>query len=542
MEISGGRQKCFVLENIPMSGGKNKRALKREGFLGNNGSFRFVIVSLLALGNITLGMAAVMLLARIAPYVSLVLLAAALFVICGKTVTMRTPDHTLAWSILLLAVPFAGLVLYLSWGRVNFTKLEKGFLERSFRRCRDFLQNEPDAGDALREERPEQARQAAVLRREDFPVYRADAGAAKYYPLGELLFEDLYRDLEAARDHIFMCFYIVADGEVWERLRGILRRKAAEGVLVRFMYDDMGCVMTLKRDFAGKLRADGIEVTAFNPIHRYVRQLYLNYRNHRKMCIIDGRVAYAGGINLADEYANISSRVGHWKDGGLRFTGGAVRSQTAIFLQIWDMENMMVTEDYNAFCPEPEEPGPGGMYIAPFADGPANNPRNPAHTLYQTMCAAARESVWYTTPYMMPDCALREALCCAAEGGVDVRIITPGIPDHVTVYAATRGHYRRLLDSGVRVFEYAPGFMHAKMALCDRSSAVVGSINMDSRSFYQHYENAVWIAGGQAVDDIARDFDALFARCREIDPAAWDARPMHKKLWQATLSLFSPLF
>ena len=527
---------------------KNKRR-KRGSFWGNNGIFRFVIVAVLAVANIALGIVAVTVLSRSVPFINLLLLVAALFIICRKMVSLRTPDHTLAWSVLLLTVPVAGIVFFISWGNVNFTENEKGYLERSSERSRRFLQNEPDAAQALRAARPGQARQAAVLLRDGFPSYAAGAGAAKYYPAGESLFDDMFGDLERAGRSIFMCFYIIAKGNVLERAREILLRKAKEGVLIRLMYDDMGCMPTLGGDFAEELREAGVEVTVFNPMHRYVHKLYLNYRNHRKMCIVDGETAYVGGLNLADEYANIGSRVGHWKDTGLRFTGDAVRSQTAIFLQLWDMGNMKITQDYNDFLPplrlppaNPDRPPTPGMFIVPFADGPANNPRNPAHTLYQTVCAAARERLWFTTPYLIPDCALREALCCAAEGGVDVRIVTPGTPDHVTIYAATRGHYRRLLESGVRIFEYSPGFMHAKMALCDDESAIVGSINMDSRSFYQHYENAVWVTGGRAVEAIRRDLEDVFAKSREIDLNAWEARPLHQKLWHGMMTLFSPLF
>ena len=321
----------------------------------------------------------------------------------------------------------------------------------------------------------------------------------------------------------------------------MLAEKAKKGVTVRIMYDDFGCVKTLRRGFAEAMRADGLEVAVFNPIHRYIRQLYLYYRNHQKICVVDGRVAYVGGMNIADEYINARERFGHWKDTGLRITGGGVRSVTVIFLQMWDMVTENIETDFERFM-LPCEDGGGACYMIPFADGPLYNPRNPAHDLYQTMCETAQKSIWYTTPYLTPDHSLREALCLAARCGIDVRIVTPKIPDHVTVFAATRGNYQRLLDSGVRIYEYTPGFMHAKMALCDRKSALVGSINIDAGSFYRQYENAVWLTGSTAVEDIAKDFERVFEQCKEIDPETWRKRPFFQRLLEATLCLMSPLF
>lgn len=512
--------------------------MKRNKFTGTYGVFRVGFVALLAIGNIAVTIVIIGLLVRFAPFVEFTFSALALAIILRMTVRLRAPDHTLAWALVMMLVPILGVVLYFSWGSVSFSRNEKGYLESSMRNGQAVLNAERTHFDELKKEDQRLARQAAVLSRVGFPVYKG--GGAEYFPVGERLFKHMLEDMRAAESHIFISYYIVDNGELWDSIYEVLIQKAASGLDVRVMYDDFGCVKTIARSFANELRQKGIKVAVFNPIHRYVRQLYVNYRNHQKICVIDSKVAYVGGVNIADEYINVRTRFGHWKDTGLRITGVAVRSITVEYLQMWGMVTANIDLDIQRFFPKPEDGG--DYYIVPFSDGPSNNPLNPAHDIYMTMCETAYESVWYTTPYLTPDCPLREALAVAAHGGVDVRIITPGIPDHKFVYAATRGHYQQLLNAGVRIFEYTPGFMHAKMVLCDKKSAVVGSINMDTRSYYQHYENAVWLTGGSAVDDIAADFEQVFKQCKEIDKDTWARRSLPQRVFEAALCLMSPLF
>ena len=512
--------------------------MKRKKSTGTYGIFRMVAVGLLTLGNVAVTITIIVLLVRLAPYIEWAFTILALIVVLRMTVRLRAPDHTLAWAIIMLLVPIFGVVIYFSWGKVNFSKNEKGYLEQSMRNGQAFLKTEPDRHGELKSEDAQLARQAAVLNRAGFPVYRG--GGAEYFPVGELYFKRMLEDLKAAERYIFLNYYIISDGELWRDVHKILTQKAAEGLEVRVLCDDMGCLKRLTRCFAKKMRENGIKTAVFNPIHRFFRQLYANYRNHQKMCVIDGKTAYVGGMNISDEYINKVPRLGHWKDTGIRLTGRSVRSVTVEFLQMWDVVTEKVDMNIGWFMPESEESGVG--YYVPFADGPSNNPLNPAHDVYMAMCETALERVWFTTPYLTPDCALRESIAAAARGGVDVRIITPGIPDYPAVYAATRGHYQHLLDAGVRIYEYTPGFMHAKMALCDGKSAVVGSINMDSRSFYHQYENAVWFTGSGAIDDIAADFDEIFKQSREIDAKTWAKRRLSQRFVEAALCLMSPMF
>ena len=513
---------------------------KQFGLSEGYGIFRFMLVALLALANVTFTITIIAALTFFASFAEMAIAFIALFVVLRMTVRLRSPDYTLAWAIIMLFVPAAGLVLYFSWGRVSFSRNERGSLERSARMGREFFENEDCHIDGLCREHPHLTRQAKILRASGFPVYRG--GEVEYLPLGESLFERMISDLEAAEDFILMSYYIIAPGELWDRIHGILAEKVKKGVTVRVMYDDFGCVKSVGRGFAESLRAEGMEAAVFNPIHRYVRQLYFYYRNHQKICVVDGKCAYLGGANIADEYINRRQRLGHWKDTGVRITGGGVRSVTVTFLQMWDMAARTGVSDYGRFTEKTPGAEDSGCRMIPFAGGPLYRPLTPAHDIYETMCETARNEVWYATPYLAPDSTLREAFCLAARGGVDIRIVTPAIPDHVTVFAATRGNYQRLLDAGVRIFEYTPGFMHAKMIVCDRSSAVVGSINIDTGSFHRQYENAVWFTGSPEVDKIAADFENIFVWCKEIKREEWMKRPLTQRFWEASMCLMSPLF
>jgi cardiolipin synthase len=513
--------------------------MKPKKFTGTYGIFRMWAVGILAFGNIAVTITIFMLLATLSEYIGWAFSMLAIIIILRMTVRLRAPDHTLAWAIIMMLLPILGVVLYFTWGKVCFTRNEKGFLERSMNNGWAFLHTEKDKFNELKRWDSKLARQAAVLNRVGFPVYRG--GTAEYFSSGEMMFKRMLEDLETAQRHIFIDYYIIADGELWREIYGIIARKANEGVEVRVLCDDFGCVKSLEKRFIKDLRDNGIKIAIFNPIHRYLQQLYAIYRSHQKMCVIDSKIGYVGGANIADEYINKKSRFGHWKDTGIRFTGGCVRSITVEFLQMWDVVTENVEKNLASFMPK-ETDESGGGYFLPFADGPYNNPLNPAHDIYMTMCGTAQESIWFTTPYLTPDCPLRETLIVAAHGGIDVRIVTPGIPDYKSVYAATRGHYQQLLNAGVRIYEYTPGLMHAKMALCDKKSAVIGSINMDSRSFYHQYENAVWFTGTGAVDDMTADFEHIFTQCREINAQEWKKRPLLQRFVEATMCLMSPMF
>ena len=271
-----------------------------------------------------------------------------------------------------------------------------------------------------------------------------------------------------------------------------------------------------------------------------VSGLVMNHRDHRKIVVIDGRIAYTGGVNLADEYINIGSKFGHWKDCGIRVKGEAAWSMTVMFLTMWDYVDHL-EEDIGAFRPFYDDAADGTLgYVQPFADSPLDY-EDVGATAFSSLIQSARERVWIMTPYLILDDKMSQALCRAAKTGVDVRIITPGIPDKRYVYAVTRANYDLLLEAGVRIFEYKPGFIHSKVCFADGLYAVVGTVNMDFRSLYLHFEDAVYLCGNEAVEQVEADFEDVFPVCREITYARSRRVGFWRRLVRTILRLFSPL-
>jgi cardiolipin synthase len=306
------------------------------------------------------------------------------------------------------------------------------------------------------------------------------------------------------------------------------------------MFDDAGSIFTTSRQFVSRFKEDRIEYRIFNPLHRYVDKLYLNYRNHQKIAVIDGNIAYTGGINIGDEYANLYEKHGHWKDTAIRIEGEGAWGLTRIFLQMWEFSGKgKPAGGFGIYHPRIKATGEG--FVQPFADGPSNNPRNPAETIYRQIIANARDYVYVTTPYLILDEELIKTLVTAAQSGVDVRIVTPRVFDHWYTKYATHSYYESLLAEGVRIFEYTPGFMHAKMILSDGSNAVVGSINLDYRSLFLHYECGVWICGMPAVKEIEQDMRKTFDQSYEITLEEWKRRPWHHKVREMIMRIFAPI-
>lgn len=451
------------------------------------------------------------------------------------------PSYRIAWLIIVLVMPGFGLLLYLAWGRGAVGFRTRRMLDGAFGKAAKAVPDDAEALAAMDREYPSRSRIARQMSGYGFPMFRG--ADTRYYPLGEQFYDALCEDMERAERFILLEFFIVEYGAVWSRILEILRRKAARGVRVRLLYDDAGCLFTLKSDFAAKLRNAGIETIAFGSVHKYISELHVNYRNHQKIAVIDGDIGYAGGNNIADEYANIFPKLGHWKDTAVRIEGEAVISLTSTFLSMWDLAHRMAKkaadDDYGAF--RPTRAVAGASFVQPVSDGPANNPENPIEDLYIQTINAARRYCYITTPYLVIDARMSDALRLAARSGVDVRIYTPGIPDHWYVHPVTRSYYGRLLEEGVRIMEYSPGFMHAKMVVSDDEAAIVGSVNMDFRSFYLHYENTVLFVGDPVVDAVRDDILALHGQCAEITYAMWKARPLSEKALGYALRIFATL-
>lgn len=448
----------------------------------------------------------------------------------------RNSAYTVAWVLILALLPVFGQILYVLWGRSDTKGLRNERHRSSIEAGNAFLQQDEAAKAALAKQHPDRQLLSNYLARKDFPLYQNTD--CRYYPSGEAQFDAMLADMEKAEKFIFLEYFILNTGVLWDRFYDVLTRKAAEGVEVRLMFDDFGSIITAPDNLIRDLESHGIKAVRFNPIHKFISRLYINFRDHRKVTVIDGNIGYTGGTNIADEYINEVDRWGHWKDTGIRLTGDAVFGFTVSFLQVWDGETN-TRSDYNAYRPTIKGEGQG--FFQPFGDSPVNNPDNPAEIMYRNMITNARDYLYISTPYLVIDETMTDMLCTAALSGVDVRLVTPYICDHWYVHAVTRSNYARLMDAGVRVYEYKPGYIHAKTLLSDDDHAITGSINMDYRSFNLHFENGVWICGAPVLADIKQDFADIFAVSEEIDPAAWRKRPALVRIGQGLLRIFAIL-
>ncbi len=441
----------------------------------------------------------------------------------------RNAAYKLYWMCVLLLFPVIGHFMYLLWGGMFINKRMHEKIQRSIDRANEYQVHRTDVLQELKKKNQDSGKMAEYLEKQGFPLYKNTQ--IQYFEIGEKYLEDMIEALKRAKSHIFMSFFIIADGEIWDRMSEILEEKKKAGVRICIMYDDAGSVLQLSDTTVLRLKGIGIEIRNFNPIERNYQRLFLNFRNHQKMLIVDGKYAYTGGINIGDKYANIVSPFGHWKDTGIRMMGDAVYSMQLLFIGMWNASGgKMEPKDYPYQECKVEE----ATFCQPFADGPSNNPMNPAMDMFIHIIMSAKERVDIMTPYLIIDDVMCEMLMLAAKTGISVRIITPGIPDKKTVRMMTQRHYGPLLAAGVRIYEYEPGFLHAK--LCSNEfSAVIGTINMDFRSFFLHYENGVYLPEGKILKDISSDFETTLALCKEIEYDTWKKRSLLIKILQEVL-------
>ena len=440
------------------------------------------------------------------------------------------------WVMLIMAVPVMGLCMYLL-----FELLGDPGVGNRLRAVRKHLRREDREPvqkklEQLSRQDPAVANQFRYLwNAGEYPVYTNTR--VQYYPEAKDAFRDMKAALEKAEHFIFMEYFIVQNGHSFRELEEILIRKAKKGVEVRLLYDDFGSIAKIGREFSRRLVAEGIQCVPFNPTLP-VLNLFMNHRDHRKITVIDGKVGFTGGYNLADEYFDLVRPYGKWKDSGVKLEGEAVRSLTAIFLELWYVQTgeKEPADAYLNIC----HSIPAEGYVQPFADNPLEEERI-AENVYINLINQANHSLYIITPYLIITDEMIRALALAAKRGVDVRIITPGIPDKKTVYAVTRSYYAGLTRQGVRIFEYTPGFCHAKQCICDSKIALVGTSNLDYRSLYHHFENDVLLTGCDAVAAIAEDFESLFPQCREVTETNPAGRGAMLRTWQYILRLFAPL-
>ena len=369
-----------------------------------------------------------------------------------------------------------------------------------------------------------------------FPVY--DGTLVRYFPSGEAKFSAMLEELDRAEHFIFLEYFIIEEGCMWGSILEILAKKAAQGVDIRVMYDGMCEISTLPMDYAKRLAALGIRAKSFAPIRPFLSTHY-NYRDHRKILVIDGRVAFNGGVNLADEYINEKPRFGHWKDAAVMLRGPAARSFTLMFLQMWNLTEREADFSLCQALPAETHPGAAG-FVLPYADCPLDAEKV-GESVYMDLLYRASDYVHIMTPYLILDGELEAALKYAAQRGIDVKIILPGIPDKPLAYALAKCHYRALMEAGVEIYEYSPGFVHSKVFVSDGIKAAVGTINLDYRSLYHHFECATYLYRTPCIADIVRDFDETLERCRRVTPETIRHDKLFYKLIGPLMKLFAPL-
>ena len=469
-------------------------------------------------------------------YANLIIRAAAIVLVLVIANKWENPANKLSWTFLILLSPILGIMLYFLFGRSGLTKHTREQMDAVNREVDACMPVDEEAVRLLQEADPSVLRQSKYIADwGHFPVYRNTA--TKYYESGEAMFPDMLAALESAEYFIFLEYFIIEEGIMWDTILDILREKAAAGLDVRVLYDDVGSICTLPKNYDRYLMSLGIHAVRFN---RFIPTLntYLNYRNHRKMTIIDGNVGYMGGINLADEYINKKVRFGCWKDTGIMLQGEGTANMTALFLQMWEYvtgEDMPPLENY---LPTAKLPADG--YVQPFADSPLDD-INIGESTYLQIIHNARKYVYITTPYLVLDNEMITALTIAAQSGVDVRILTPGIPDKKLVYMITRSYYQQLHRAGVKIYEYRPGFLHAKTIVSDDDTAVVGTINMDFRSFFLHFECATCFYNSSVVAAVKQDIMETINVSRRIDDEWLRRVPWIRSIMASVLRLFAPL-
>lgn len=465
----------------------------------------------------------------------------------------------LSWDILILAVPVVGIILYLLFGRQRLFASAEHRHEMIFQKLSETLVQDVEAEKEVAASNPAVARQVSYIRRKaGYPIYRNTE--THFLPCGEEYFPLLIGELKKAEKFIFLEYFIIEHGYVWDTILEILKEKAAAGVEVRVLYDDVGCIQRLPMRYPEELECFGIQCRKFNPFVPVISAI-MNHRDHRKIVIIDGCTGFTGGINLADEYMNRVVRFGHWKDTGVMLRGDAVWNLSVMFLQMWNTVRM--TEDnFEKYRPDrgkmPEisrtqektagdaaesaAGEKGGLgYVQPFCDNPLDM-ETVGENIYLNMIYHATRYVYIATPYLLIDNEMMTALTLAAKSGVDVRIMMPHIPDKKLIFLLSRSYYGQLLEAGVRVYEYLPGFLHSKTFLVDDELAVIGTINLDYRSLYLHFECGTFLYRAAAVYELKKDYLATMAQCTEVDLEFCRAFPFYIRALQRFMRLFAPLF
>ncbi|MEG2738709.1 cardiolipin synthase [Clostridium sp.] len=449
------------------------------------------------------------------------------------------PSYKLAWTIPVLLFPIFGGLFYLIFGGKKMNTKFKKKVEKVYLESKDLLVQDESIMKELEQIDKSIANQARYT--SEFalsPIYKNTT--TEYLSPGENFYEKLIEELKKAKRYIFMEYFIIHEGKMWNTILDIMEQKVKEGVDVRVIYDDMGCLTTLPYKYNEELIRRGIKCQVFNPFVPFL-SIILNNRDHRKITVIDGHTAFTGGINLADEYINEIVRFGHWKDASLMLKGDGVWNLTVMFLQLWSF-NSREKVDYAKYKPlsEYKEMFESDGYVQPYADSPLDD-ETVGENVYLNIISKAKDYVYINTPYLIIDNELVTALTLAAKSGVDVRIVTPHIEDKWYAHIVTRAYYPQLIKAGIKIYEYTPGFIHSKTVVSDDVLATIGTINFDYRSLYLHFECGVWLYKTKSVMQIKEDYLNTLDLCMEISLEDCKHVKIYDRILTAILRVFAPL-
>ena len=474
-------------------------------------------------------------------YVQIVLSIIAVILAIHIINTPENPAFKIAWIVPMLIFPVFTAVLYIMVSnQYGVTKVKRKYAEKC-NETKPYLKSNKTLMHNIKKEKRDLYKLANYIENSGgYPL--CEDTQVEYFPLGENKFEAMVRELKKAKKFIFMEYFIIDDGIMWQTIVDILLQKVSEGVEVRLIYDGMGSQFTLPFRYKKKMAEKGIKCLVFNPFRPLLSTIQ-NNRDHRKILVIDGNVAFNGGINIADEYINEVDRFGHWKDNAVMLKGEGVWNFTMMFLQMWDVISGKISR-YDDYRPDKKQlPSSDDCkgYVIPFSDSPLDD-ENVGELVYMDIINNAKDYLYITTPYLIPDNEMLTALKFAAKSGVDVRIITPHHPDKWYVHCITKSFYKELMDGGVKIYEYTPGFIHAKTFLSDDNTAVVGTINMDYRSLYLHFECATYMRETPCIKDIKADFDDLFEnKCKEVTMYEVNHRNIFGRIYSSLLKMMAPL-
>ena len=451
--------------------------------------------------------------------------------VLGLIRNSKSYSYTLPWIIILLYYPLVGTLMYFIIGNNKHnSKVLKSIVQSEKDAKKYFVQNPK-----IRKEFKDNSRIRYLSDFSGYPVTKNNE--VTYYPLGEDAFKAMLEELKKAEKFIFFEYFIVNQGTMWNAILEILEEKAKQGIDVRVMYDDLGCLPTLKKSYPKELEKKGIQCEVFNKLHP-ISGVIMNNRDHRKILVIDGKVAFSGGINIADEYININSPYGHWKDNGIKVVGDAVWNYTVLFLSLWNAFRKE-DEDFTIFKYDFKDKVLENGYVVPYGESPLDSEIT-GEDIYLNIINQANHYVYIFTPYLIIDTDMINALSLAAKRGVDVRIVIPGIPDKKLVYTVSESYVESLVNSGVKIYKYTPGFVHAKVFVADDHIATVGTINLDYRSLYLHFECGTYLEDVACIKDIKRDLEDTIQKSHKITKE--EAMPsLLKAVWQGILRLVAPL-